>query len=262
MADNDTPDDHASYTITRRTHIVERLMQMARLAVLINVKPTRAATSGFMTTITKVLPDKNLFAIEVSANEELNKSLKNVGELVFTATVEGVPARFKAPGLTPASLGGNLVFAVTIPKSLYWRQRRRSYRLAIPLATPITCTVPLTDSKSHKFPVLDISQTGFSLLNENQRAASNLLDIGQVLQGCQFSWPASLKDPFTAELCRSEVVGSNGVFRSFKLGFRFTKMTPAFEKGIQNLLHELAQIKKRQNLMARDMGLSGRTFRK
>jgi c-di-GMP-binding flagellar brake protein YcgR len=262
MAENDIPDDHASYTITRRTHIVERLMQMARLAVLINVKPTRSATSGFMTTITKVLPDKNVFAIEVSANEDLNKSLKNAGELLFTATVEGVPARFKAPGLTPASLGGNLVFAVPIPKSLYWRQRRRSYRLAIPLATPITCTVPLTDTKSHKLPVLDISQTGFSVLNENQRAASSLLDIGQVLQGCQFSWPAALKDPFTAELCRSEVVGSNGIFRSFKLGFRFTKMTPAFEKGIQNLLHELAQIKKRQNLMAREMGLTGRALRK
>jgi flagellar brake protein len=257
MTDNDIPDDHSSYTITRKTHIIERLMQMERLSVLINVKPTRATRNGFMTSITKVLPDKNLFAIEVSADAELNLALKNSGELVFTATVEGVPARFKAPGLTPAKLGGNLVFAVAIPKSLYWRQRRRSYRLPIPHATPITCTIPLPDLKAHKFQVLDISQTGFSLLNENQRAA-NALDIGQVFQGCQFSWPAALRDSFTAELCRTEVVGSSGVFRSFKLGFRFTKMTSAFEKGIQNLLHDLAQLKKQQRDIARASRLPGR----
>ena len=261
MTDNNTPDDHATYTITSRTHIIERLMQMERLSVLIYVKPTRSAGNGFMTSIAKVLPDKNLLAVDVSADAELNLALKNSGELVFTATVDGVPARFKAPGLTPAKLGGNPVFAIPIPKSLYWRQRRRSYRTPIPLATPITCTIPAPGVNAHKLRVMDISQTGFSVLNENQRAA-NTVETGQVFQGCQFSWPVALKDPFTAELCRTELVGSNGTFRSYKLGFRFVKIAPAFEKGIQDLLNELAQIKKKQREIARENGLPGRLGRK
>jgi len=252
MASNFTLDDHASYTITRRTHIVERLTQLMRMAVLVHVKPSRTNGGGFMTTITKVLPDKNLFAMEISANEELNHKLKNCGELVFTATVEGIPARFKASRLIPAKLGGNLVFAVAIPESLYWRQRRRSSRLAIPLTTPMSCAIPLAASKIHTLQVLDISLTGFSLLNEYQQAGSETLDLGRVFPGCRFSWPAQLNAPFSAKLCRIEVIGSNGIYRSFKLGFKFKEITLAFEKGLHDLRHELAQIKKRQRRLTRD----------
>ncbi|WNV04518.1 flagellar brake protein [Candidatus Methylospira mobilis] len=257
MADNHTSDDHASYTITRRTHVVDQLMQMERLAVLIHVKPSFTESGGFMTTITKVLPAKNLFTIEISTNEELNNSLINCEELVFSTSVEGIPARFKTSKLSPATLGGKPVFAVVIPKSLYWRQRRQAYRSAIPPVVRMTCTIALTDSKTHTFQVLDISLTGFSLLHEYHKDASKTLEIGQVFQGCRFSWPSSLNTPFTAKLCRTEVADSNGVFRRFKLGFHFADTTLAFEKDIQDLQHELAQIKKRQSGLAHDSQLPG-----
>jgi flagellar brake protein len=260
MRNNDNDDDHASYTITRRTQIIDTLMQMERQSVLINVKPVSGAEKGLMTTITRILPDKNLFSIDVSADAQLNHALENCGEVLFTATVNGVPTRFNVPGLTPATLGGHPVFAVSIPVLLYWRQRRRAYRLPIPLATPITCTLPVPGLSEQKFRLLDISQLGFLVLNENQRAG-NVVDVGQFFSGCQFSWPATLKDPFSAELCRSEAVGSSGIFRSFKHGFRIIKMTPAFEKGIQDLLFELALFKKKQKEMVPEDRLTGRSGR-
>ena len=253
MTGNNTRDGNpASFTITRRENIIEKLAHIEKLSVLIDVKPTAVEGDAVITThISKILPDKNLFAIDVSADAELNLALKNGGELVFSATINGVAARFKTPGLTPATLGGKPVFAVSIPESLYWRERRRSYRMPIPPAEPIICTLLLPGGLHiDKFQVLDISLTGFSVLDENQLVAGKLA-IGHVLQGCQFSLPVARrtpfnpKDPFNAKLCRTEVVGSNGKLRSFKLGFRFEKMTPAFEKGIRDLLQVLAQNRKK-----------------
>ena len=223
--------------------------------MLVDVKPSFTESGGFVTTITKVLPAKNLFTIEISKNTELNNSLTNCEELVFSTSVEGIPARFKTSKLSPATLGGKPVFAVVIPKSLYWRQRRHAFRSTIPSVVPMTCAIPLTDSKTHTFQVLDISLTGFALLHEYHQNAPDMLKIGQIFHGCRFSWPASLKIPFTAQLCRTEMAGSNGIFRSFKLGFHFADTTLAFEKGIQDLQRELAQIKKRQSGLTQDSEL-------
>jgi c-di-GMP-binding flagellar brake protein YcgR len=253
MADNNTPVEHASYILTSRTQIIDRLMTMARPSVSINVNPADTAGGGFITSITRVLPDKNIFTIDVSPDAEMNLALKKCSELVFTASVEGIPARFKASGLTSATLGGTPVFAIAIPTSLYWRQRRGFYRLSIPPAMSIICTIPLPDLHEQKFRLLDISQSGFSISTENQRAA-DAMEVGQFFQECRFSRPGVLNASFTAELCRSRMVDGSGAFRSFQLGLRFVDTTHAFEKGIQDLLFELTHLKKQQREMARERG--------
>jgi c-di-GMP-binding flagellar brake protein YcgR len=245
MTNKDTQGGNTSFTLTRSESIIERLALMQKLAVMIYVKPATEQGDGVMTTlITKILPEKNLLAIDVSADAALNLALENCGELVFTATVDGVAARFNAPKLTRATLGGKPAFAIPIPASLFWRERRRSHRLPVPPATPpMTCSLLLPGLNLDKFPVLDMSLTGFSLLDENQLVVGTIT-VGHSFQGCQFSKPAGLKDPFNAKLCRTEEVGRNGTLRSFKLGFRFEKMTPAFEKGLRDLLSVLAQYRK------------------
>jgi flagellar brake protein len=245
MTDNKTRNgDPASFNITRKENIIEKLAYIQKLSVLLDVKPTAAAETSVITThIAKILPGKNLFAIDITADAGLNLALQAGGELVFSTTVEGVAVRFNVSGVSPATLGGKPVFAAPIPQSLYWRERRRSYRMAIPVTKPITCTMLLPGLNLDKFPVLDISQTGFSLLDEHQLVVTEL-NVGHVFQGCTFSWPSTVKDPFSAKLCRTEMVGGNGTLRSFKLGLRFTQVTPAFDNGLKKLLHDLAQLKK------------------
>ncbi|WNV05734.1 flagellar brake protein [Candidatus Methylospira mobilis] len=246
MTDNITQDaDSAAFTITRKENIVERLALMQTQSVFLNVKPVSAADNCVITTIiTKILPDKNLFAIDVSADAALNEAIKTGGQLQFSATVNGVAVRFNTSSVTPATLAGHPVFAAPIPTSLYWRERRRSYRMPIPLVKPITCTMLLPGLNLDKFPVLDISQTGFALLDENQLVMS-AVQVGHVFQGCQFSKPLVSKEPFVAKLCRTEEVGRNGKLRSFKLGLRFEKMSSALENDIKKLLQELTQKRRR-----------------
>jgi c-di-GMP-binding flagellar brake protein YcgR len=127
MAGNDTQTEAASFIITRRMNIIEKLLRMERLSILISVTPATEPESGFVTTIVTVLPGKNIFAMDVSEDAGLNRALQNSGKLIFTATVDGVGMRFEARALITATLRGSPVFAVPIPTSMYWPQQRRSY---------------------------------------------------------------------------------------------------------------------------------------
>ena len=256
MADNDTQTKPASYTITRRADIIERLAHMQKLSALINVKPTATDGNGFVTTIAKILPDKNLFAIDISEDAALNRALETCDELLFTATLDGIPASFKAQGLSPATLDGNPVFAAPIPKSLYWQQQRSAYRLPIPPATPMACTLLLPDLNAHPFPVLNVSQTGFSIFDQNPCVA-NTIKIDHVFQGCYFLGPSAFDDTFTAELCRTAEVSANGKVCGSMLGLLFVETTHDFDKGIQDLLYELAREGKRKNELTRQGALPG-----
>jgi len=246
MTDNTTLDaDSPSFTITRKESIIERLAVIKSQSIFLTVKPFSAAENCVLTTIiTKILPEKNLFAIDVSADAALNEAIKNGGQLQFTTSVNGVAVRFNASGVTPATLAGHLVFAVPIPSSMYWRERRRALRVVIPLTRPITCTMLLPGLNLDKFPLLDISQTGFAVLDENQLVMS-AVTVGHVFQGCQFSKPLTSKETFVAKLCRTEEVGRNGKLRSFKLGLRFEKMPSELEEHIKKLLQELSHKRRR-----------------
>ena len=249
MTDNGNED--ASYTITRQTHIIELLMHMQKQSALIYVKPAAGAENGFMSSIIRILPDKNILAMEVSTDSQLNIALKNSGEILFSATVNGVVARFNAPALNTATLGGNLVFALPIPKSLYWQQRRHAYRMPIPLATPITCIIPLTDSNAHRFTVSNVSLTGILVFDENQFVAGTI-EIGRAFHGCHFIGLSGIKDSFSLELRRISEVDAYGTARSGTvLGLHFVNTTFGFDKKIQDLLHEFAREKKRKSELTR-----------
>jgi c-di-GMP-binding flagellar brake protein YcgR len=114
----------------------------------------------------------------------------------------------------------------------------------------MVCSLLLPDSNPYRFPVLNVSQTGFSLLDENRLIADSIR-IGGILQTCQFSWPRTLDDLFTAELRRTtEVKNAHGILGSAILGLRFVKTTRDFDKQMQDLLHALTRERKRRSELA------------
>jgi len=274
MAPTDTQTDTESYTITRKSYIIERLQLMAQTSVLINVAPTRSPNMGFMTTIVTVLTAKNLFAIDISKNEALNEALQASDELLFTTTLDGIAVRFKAQSLSAATLNGNSVFAIPIPDSLYWKQQRNSYRAPIPFAKPLVCIVQLSDASMQTFPVLNISQTGFSFKDKDELVKDEF-EIGQILRRCRFSRPSaaavqfsdddnyfSAKDVFSAKVCRITEAGADGRDQGLIVGLNFSETTRRFDLEIQNFLHELALEKKRKKELTRsDAASAGRSGR-
>jgi flagellar brake protein len=235
---NEAQDKQNSFTISNKALILEKLTLMAHKSALINVMPAADTRSGFITTITKVLPQKNVFAIDMHTDDDLNRRLKISRGLIFTCTLDGVLVRFQVGGLTPATLGGQPVFAVPLPNALYWRQRRSFPRALIPKTIPMICTMRLPGLNPHKLLVLDISRTGFSVLSQNQLTAS-AIQIGPVCQECQFSVPETLRNLFAAELCHVQEIGRTGISRNFKLGLRFVTTSDDFQTGLDDLLPKL-----------------------
>jgi flagellar brake protein len=261
MTDNDTQAESASFTISRRVQVIEKLRQMKQLSVLINVTPAANPQNGFVTTIAEILPEKNIFAIDVSADAGLNHVLESSGELLFSATVDGVPARFKAARLISATLDSAPVFAVDIPATLYWQQKRRSYRMSIPPSIRMLCSLRLPDSSILELQVLNVSQTGFGVLDAHL-LVTRTLKAGHVFRDCRFLGSTGPDDTFTAELRRTGETGTSGKPPNPEIGLRFVETTRGFDKEIQDFLHELAREKKRKSELTRDSATTGRFGRK
>lgn len=199
---------------------------------------TGGVKRAFLTTLSNILLNKDLCMFDMGSAQGLSQELNSCGEILFNATVDGIPIRFKARGMRISMLNGHLMFAVSIPKSLYWRERRGARRYPIPLETPIACLISLPGLNPLKFPVLNISETGFCLLDENQYAADTV-KAGHIFQGCRFSNPPELaKEPFSAEL-HTGVAGTNGVFLSVRLGMRFVNPSSTFLRNLRGLLDAL-----------------------
>lgn len=229
---------YTPYTINNKARIIEKLRLMQHKSVPVNVSfPPGAEARGFVTTLIEVLRDQELCAFDAP---DLTHELNTSGEVFFSATVDGVAARFKSSGMHTAKLNGLPAYMVPIPTSLYWCEKRGARHFSVPIATPIFCTLQLPGKGACKFPVLNVSETGFCILDKNQSVVSPV-KVGYVFHGCQFSWPPDLaNDPFSAELRYMRVIGTHGVFRSFKMGFQFINRDSTFKEDMRNLLHKLS----------------------
>jgi flagellar brake protein len=244
MNQADPQKSHSSYTLEGRGEIMERLRMMERQKTLLNVVPA-GQSSGFITTIIKILPDKKLIAIDAAVNEQVNDNLRKAGSIVVSAQINGVHAQFSANSVTPAQLGGQNVLAIPIPESLYWRERRQFYRLPLPHAMPVKCSIPVSEDKLIQLPVADVSLTGLAAIDKHNRFDRST-PVGTLFVNCALDLPAFEGEKFALNLCSLQELGAQDGERPLvRLGFSIQGASRGFEIHLQKFLFEVElQIKK------------------
>lgn len=243
MTQEDQKELFESYNLKGKGEILEKLRLMEKHKVLLTAVPS-GESSGFLTTIVKLIPEKGLMALDVSGNKNLNDRLLEAKGLTFSAQVDGISARFVVEAINEATLNGQSVFAVPIPTSLYWLQRRRYYRVPIPYSMTVKCLVPLAEGKMGEFSVLNVSLHGLALMDRYGQFDRDL-EVGQVFTDCKLDLPGLSDEHFALEVRNKLVTAADAHHTGLRVGLAFRGTTRSFEIHMQRFMYEL-EIQKKQ----------------
>jgi len=127
--------------------------------------------------------------LEQSTNNRDNKRILESDDLIFVSTHLHVKVQFAAKQPHSTEYQGYSAFHLPLPKCIYRLQRRDSFRIDIPSAQPLRCTIPTGEPKSGKLcevNLMDISTGGMKLTY----AESDIeLVQGQTYENCQIKLP-------------------------------------------------------------------------
>jgi c-di-GMP-binding flagellar brake protein YcgR len=244
----DTNESQGPYVLIGRGEIIETLKLMQSKKCLLSAQPDGKSLS-FVTTVVQVMPEKGLVVMDLSENSSVNQQLLAAQQVVFRGQVDGIQSRFTLTRLAEATLNGQTVLAAPIPDSLYWRQQRRFYRVAIPVAMPAKCVVKL-DDKPVEFGIADISLSGLALIDKTNRLGDSF-SVGQILEECRLILPGHGDVTLGLEVRNKVAMTWINPPVGQRVGCVFRGASRNFEISLQKFIYEIELQKKRQESVSR-----------
>ena len=122
-----------------------KLIIASDLALLAKERCTLSAELGgkntLLTSIIKVDPKKDILILDMSASEKLNEMCIKSRRVQFNTVYNGIKIAFSSEKITKTKYEGDNAFLMEIPKSLYWLNRRGTYRVRIPSIKFASCKI-------------------------------------------------------------------------------------------------------------------------
>jgi len=194
------------------------------------------------TMVVDVLKDMDLIALDYGPSESLNAQLLAADRIIFKADFDGVSCQFTADSITKAKLHGESVFAIPIPDSILWVQRREFFRVRIPLGIPAYCEIKQEDGSYRKHKVLDISAGGISLQDEYKDLK---LETGIVLSACKLELPEHGHGQINLEICNILPFKQGEQAEGRKFGCSFVNLGMSFAATIQRYINSIEAARRR-----------------
>ncbi len=198
---------------------------------------------SFITTIIGLDLKKNLIKLDYGPKEYLNKQLLNASKTEFRAEFEGIKVAFSGQKIKKVRSDGQIVFSMPLPSSIYWMQRRKYYRIKIPLSHDSYCKIALVNPEDEstqtlRFKLLDISISGLAFKNDQMEISKELIPTTSFencrlyLDGADFgNISLQIKNKFNLIQEKPE--------KGQRIGCLFTNISSAGESVIQRYMQEI-----------------------
>ena len=133
-----------------------RLMIANNLAVLAKEKCMLTAALGgkntLLTSVIMVDQKKGTVILDTSPSEKLNKMCTTLRRVQFSTVFNGIRVAFSGEKITRTKYKGYDVFLMDFPNSLFWFDRRGSYRVRIPTLEPGVLKITVPKPAEHAKP--------------------------------------------------------------------------------------------------------------
>lgn len=204
-----------------------------------------ASLEGSKTTLVTALlavdPARNLIVLDYGPDPRTNERVLAAKKLFCITKLDHVEVKFTVHEVKQAALEGQPVFCAPLPKTLYYPQRRRFYRLTLPKTSPLQCSVRLDDGSAISLQVLDLSVGGLGLLDSRE-----ILVNGGIYPNCRLALLGLGEVSFDLEV-RALLNGGEAGTRAC---CAFHNLKPDHAMLIQRYLNQ-QQIKMRQTMPER-----------
>jgi len=238
---HDSAENTEQFLVENRIAIVQKLKQLAKNNCMVTAT-FNGGSQTMNTAIIEVIRDMDLIALDYGPNEATNQLMLQAERIIFTSELEGVDAQFTANSITKAKYQGQPVFAIPIPDSMLWIQRREYYRVRVPLGVPAHVEIENESGTSDKYTVLDISAGGLAIHDEHYRLN---LDSGILLDKCKLVLPEHGSGDITLEVKNRFPVNRSKREAGQRLGCAFVNLNMSFGANIQRYIHALEVLRKR-----------------
>jgi c-di-GMP-binding flagellar brake protein YcgR len=241
----DTIESHGSYALRGRGDIIEKLRLMQKNRALLTAHP-KGFGPGFVTTVVNVMPEKGLVVVDVSEDPSTNRQFLAAEHITFTTQVGGIHTHFTLTSLAEATLQGHPVFAAPLPESLYWFERRKFYRVPIPVSLPAKCSVVMENNEVADFSLLDLSITGVAL-HDKQRLMNDSVAPGHIFARCSLVLPDMDAIRMGLEVRYKVDVAGSALSAGQRVGCLFHSLSRQSEINLQKFIYEVELEKKRRD---------------
>jgi c-di-GMP-binding flagellar brake protein YcgR len=201
---------------------------------------------SFTTTLVEINKKDNVFIFRHGCKENLTKQLLNSQKIIFETEYLGVKVAFDAIRLAKIQHQGESVFAVPIPESLLWMERREFYRVKSPVSKSNYCRLTLKGREPINIMVYDISLVGFSMLTDS-REVSDLMIPDTRFEQCKLILADTGEDTISFEIRSKNIINPENSNGTEKIGCKFTKITPTFENTIQRYMQQIERENRQKN---------------
>jgi c-di-GMP-binding flagellar brake protein YcgR len=253
MAENEVPEDSAptpavfeleqtdaysKYLLYSKSEILAILRVLIQKGSMITAYFDQGR-SFMLTSVIAIAADNHSFILDMGSNDAMNRKALLADHLIFTTQVDKVKIQFSLNSLTQTQHEGRLAFLARIPETMLRLQRREFFRLATPVAKPITLhtTSRLSDDTEPQtlvLPLVDISGGGVGLLVTPEQVPYT--PRGALLPDCKMELPD--EGVLVATLCvrnQIEVTARNGAHH-FRVGCEFVNLSAARASLVQRYI--------------------------
>jgi c-di-GMP-binding flagellar brake protein YcgR len=234
--------DISSFSIQNPKQIFIHLSLLLKNKCLLSAR-FGGNNESYITTLLDINEGNNSVVLDYGPKEDLNQRMLNAGKVTFETEYQGIKVSFIGTALKRTTYKSELAFTMSIPKSIYWMQRREYYRVKSPLSKHSYCQLIIADKKPVNLKLYDISLTGFAMLNVSKEV-SDLLIPGTVFEQCKLILSEAGEATISFEVCAKYIINPDKLQKIQKIGCKFVKITRPVEETIQRYMHQI----QRENL--------------
>lgn len=215
---------------------------ISHLSLLVKRKCQLVAYFGnndefILTTIIEIDKENNVI-LDYGPNEYINKKSLHSQKITFSGKYLGIPIAFSGTKLTKIQYKGEPAFKMSLPGSIFWRERRKFYRVKSPISKFTYCWLELNQQERINLKVFDISIAGFSMLNDCNEYFNRLIpDIR--FEQCRLILSETSEDIVSFEIRGVSVINPKRLNKIERISCKFIQITPTFESAIQRYMQQI-----------------------
>jgi len=198
---------------------------------------------SFLTTIIDLDKGSNIINLDCAPSEALDQQLLSSPKVLFRTEVDGIKVSFSGKGIKKIKIGEDWVLSMPIPDAIFWMQRRKYYRVKIPLShTHSYCRITFkTDDdqmETQTFRLHDLSIMGFSFLNPDPKWRDQLQPDCEFAD-CILHLNNGNQALISFAIKNNVEVRANTLGVQDKIGCLLGPLPPSFETSVQRYMQEI-----------------------
>lgn len=164
---------------------------------------------------------KSSVILDDTCDEAISNRILASTQLMFSTICGGAPVSFVSSQIERCIFEGIAAFAIPLPTTVHWIQRREFFRLPTPVIEPAICEITLENGEIARNPLSDISVGGIGMLAQ---PSLPMLQQGAQFGSCSIVLPEFGKLTSDIRICNSASITLENGSPAKRYGCQFIDM--------------------------------------